>query len=150
ACRRLVGDVAGGRPVELLAVDVGSHDNSHALLALLRAELAELRVLPVDVPERGVAAAVQAARGEGIALVDPEAARAASPASAAALERIEGALDVVVLPDAVVVARAHAGLLAGVDLRAPATVRRLAQRAARAGLAVEVVQPPRARATPRP
>lgn len=56
-----------GLSFELLAIDEDSGDNSHAVLALLRAEVPELRV--THAPGRGRGVDVGSARAQGTALV---------------------------------------------------------------------------------
>ncbi|MGH2898957.1 MAG: hypothetical protein ACRDMZ_09820, partial [Solirubrobacteraceae bacterium] len=52
---------------EILAIDEDSGDNSHAVLALLRAEVPELRV--TNAPGRGRGVDVGAARAQGAVLL---------------------------------------------------------------------------------
>src|SRR3954463_9623122 len=56
-----------GLSFEILAIDEDSGDNSHAVLALLRAEVPELRV--THAPGRGKGVDVGAARAQGTLLV---------------------------------------------------------------------------------
>ncbi|MBV8756877.1 MAG: hypothetical protein JO257_06375 [Deltaproteobacteria bacterium] len=65
-----------GVAFEILAIDEDSGDNSHAVLALLRAEVPELRV--THAPGRGKGVDVGAARAQGTLLVvaTPEVASA--------------------------------------------------------------------------
>src|ERR1700684_593339 len=56
-----------GLGFEILAIDEDSGDNSHAVLALLRAEVPELRV--THAPGRGRGVDVGAARAQGTLLV---------------------------------------------------------------------------------
>src|SRR3569832_2960581 len=56
-----------GVAFELLAIDEDSGDNSHAVLALLRAEVPELRV--THAPGRGRGVDVGAARAQGMLLL---------------------------------------------------------------------------------
>src|SRR6188472_4032469 len=62
---------------EILAIDEDSGDNSHAVLALLRAEVPELRV--THAPGRGRGVEVGAARAQGtlLAVATPDVASAA-------------------------------------------------------------------------
>src|SRR5512142_1276701 len=66
-----------GLSFEILAIDEDSGDNSHAVLALLRAEVPELRV--THAPGRGRGVDVGAARAQGTLLVvsTPDVASAA-------------------------------------------------------------------------
>jgi len=67
---------AAGLKFEILAIDEDSGDNSHAVLALLRADVPELRV--THAPGRGRGVDVGAARAQGTLLVvtTPEVASA--------------------------------------------------------------------------
>lgn len=143
-------------PFEILAVDEDSGDNSHAVLALLRAQVPELRV--VHAPGRGRGADAGAARAQGRALwiIDPEVALVAgalAPAAAAFAQIAAGAVDAVVVHGHHVIANRVRALPALVGLRArrDALRRRLARRMAAYGLRLDVQmigagpQPPRPR-----
>lgn len=68
AVRRTAEHMRGlGLAFEILAIDEDSGDNSHAVLALLRAEVPELRV--THAPGRGRGVDVGAARAQGTLLV---------------------------------------------------------------------------------
>jgi hypothetical protein len=68
AVRRTAEHLRGlGLSFEILAIDEDSGDNSHAVLALLRAEVPELRV--THAPGRGKGVDVGAARAQGSLLV---------------------------------------------------------------------------------
>ena len=68
AVRRTAEHLRGlGLAFEILAIDEDSGDNSHAVLALLRAEVPELRV--THAPGRGRGVDVGAARAQGTLLV---------------------------------------------------------------------------------
>ena len=68
AVRRTAEHLRGlGLSFEILAIDEDSGDNSHAVLALLRAEVPELRV--THAPGRGKGVDVGAARAQGTLLV---------------------------------------------------------------------------------
>jgi dolichol-phosphate mannosyltransferase len=78
AVRRTAEHLRGlGLAFEILAIDEDSGDNSHAVLALLRAEVPELRV--THAPGRGRGVDVGAARAQGTLLVvsTPDVASAA-------------------------------------------------------------------------
>jgi hypothetical protein len=78
AVRRTAEHLRGlGLAFEILAIDEDSGDNSHAVLALLRAEVPELRV--THAPGRGRGVDVGAARAQGTLLVvsTPDVAGAA-------------------------------------------------------------------------
>src|SRR3569623_3005524 len=74
-----------GVAVELLAIDEDSGDNSHAVLALLRADVPELRVTHAS--GRGSGVEVDAARAQGTILLvtTPEVASASLDGAGAAL-----------------------------------------------------------------
>jgi hypothetical protein len=74
ALRQLVSAVrATGLLFELIAVDEDSVDNSHAVLAMLRHELPELRVTHAPVRTRGLETGVARAQGRVIAVITPAA-----------------------------------------------------------------------------
>lgn len=144
-----------GRPFEILAVDEDSGDNSHAVLALLRAQVPELRV--VHAPGRGRGADAGAARAQGRVLwiIDPDVALAAgaiAPAAAAIDAIIAGAVDAVVVHGHYVVASRMRALpaLAGLRGSRDARRRRLARRMAQFGLRLDVQMIGPAPAAPRP
>jgi hypothetical protein len=75
ACRRVAAHLrALGLEFEILAVDEDCGDNSHAVLALLRGEIPELRVSRASVRGRGFAAGANQARGRVLWLIEPRAA----------------------------------------------------------------------------
>nr|HEX4315066.1 hypothetical protein [Kofleriaceae bacterium] len=61
---------------ELLAVDEDSGDNSHAVLALLRADVPELRVTHAPARGRGVDAGTARAQGTLLLVITPDVAAA--------------------------------------------------------------------------
>jgi glycosyltransferase involved in cell wall biosynthesis len=63
-----------GVDFELLAVDEDSGDNSHAVLALMRAEVPQLRVVHAPARGRGLDAASSKATGRILLIVNPSAA----------------------------------------------------------------------------
>jgi glycosyltransferase involved in cell wall biosynthesis len=143
-------------PFEILAVDEDSGDNSHAVLALLRAQVPELRV--VHAPGRGRGADAGAARAQGRALwiIDPEVAMipgALTPAAAAFTQIAAGTVDAVVVHGYHVIANRVRALpaLAGLRARRDALRRRLSRRMAAHGLRLDVQmigavpRPPKAR-----
>lgn len=77
AVRRIAQYVrALGLSFELLAVDEDSGDNSHAVLALLRAEVPEVRVTHAPGRGRGVDAGVARAMGTLVVVTTPDVASA--------------------------------------------------------------------------
>lgn len=65
-----------GLSFEILAIDEDSGDNSHAVLALLRAEVPELRVTHAPGRGRGVEVGASRAQGTLIAIATPDVASA--------------------------------------------------------------------------
>jgi hypothetical protein len=63
-------------PFEILAIDEDSGDNSHAVLALLRAEVPELRVTHASGRGRGVEVGVSRAQGTLLIVTSPDVASA--------------------------------------------------------------------------
>lgn len=130
-------------PFEILAVDEDSGDNSHAVLALLRAQVPELRV--IHAPGRGRGADAGAARAQGRALwiIDPDVALVAgalAPAAAAIEAIAAGTIDAVVVHGHHVIANRVRALaaLSGLRARRDALRRRLARRMAAHGLRLDV------------
>ena len=60
-----------GLSFEIIAVDEDSGDNSHAVLAMLRAEIPELRVTHAPIRTRGLETGVARAQGRVIAVIAP-------------------------------------------------------------------------------
>lgn len=138
-------------PFEILAVDEDSGDNSHAVLALMRAQVPELRVIHAPGKGRGADAGSSRAQGRMLWIVDPDTALGnLAPATLAIQQVSAGEVDAVVVHDHYVIANriralpALAGLRGGRDARR----RRLARRLAARGLRLDVHAPaaaPRAR-----
>lgn len=99
ACKRIAEHLAAlGLPFELLAVDDCSGDNSHAILALLRAQIPELSILYASARDRGYATAARQARGRILWMLTPEAAMRHLAPFARAFRRVDaGELDAVVV-----------------------------------------------------
>src|SRR3954462_14606526 len=75
AVRRTAEHLRGlGLAFEILAIDEDSGDNSHAVLALLRAEVPELRVTHASGRGRGVDVGASRAQGTLIAVSTPDIA----------------------------------------------------------------------------
>lgn len=139
ACRKLAGHLrALGLHFEILAVDEGSGDNSHALLSLLRAELPELSLI-VGGPHRGFSTGAVGARGRNLLLIEPGAAVRSLAPLAGALQHIARGTDLLLLPGRFMVANRTRALavLDPVRTRGRGFEGRLARRAARRGLSVE-------------
>jgi len=78
AVRRTAEHLRGlGLAFELLAIDEDSGDNSHAVLALLRAEVPELRVTHASGRGRGVDVGASRAQGTLLVVATPDVASAA-------------------------------------------------------------------------
>src|SRR5574337_475403 len=89
AVRRTAEHLRGlGVAFEILAIDEDSGDNSHAVLALLRAEVPELRV--THAPGRGRGIDVGAARAQGTLLLvaSPDVASASLDGAGDACRRL--------------------------------------------------------------
>ncbi len=71
ACRRIAEHLhERGLSFEIIAVDEDSGDNSHAVLALVREQVPELRVVGSPARDRGFAVGAQQARGKALWLID--------------------------------------------------------------------------------
>lgn len=126
---------------EILAIDEDSGDNSHAVLALLRAEVPELRV--THAPGRGKGVDVGAARAQGTLLIvaTPDVASASLDGVGEACRRLlAGEGDAEVALARFTVAHRVRALVAfrGVRLIGPAMHRRLAKRLQVRNLSVRV------------
>jgi hypothetical protein len=133
-----------GLAFEILAIDEDSGDNSHAVLALLRAEVPELRV--THAPGRGRGVDVGASRAQGTLLVvsTPDVASASLDGVGDACRRLlanDG--DAEVALTRFTVAHRVRALIAfrGARLLGPAMHRRLAKRLQVRNLAVRVTGP---------
>lgn len=75
ACRRVAAHLHEcGLSFEIIAVDEDSRDNSHAVLALVREQVPELRVVGSPARDRGLSVGAQQARGRALWLMDCRAA----------------------------------------------------------------------------
>ena len=129
---------------EILAIDEDSGDNSHAVLALLRAEVPELRV--THAPGRGRGVDVGAARAQGTLLLvsTPDVASASLDGAGEACRRlIAGDGDADVALGRFTVAHRIRGMAAfrGARLLGAAMHRRLAKRLEMRNLLVRVSGP---------
>lgn len=130
-----------GVSFEMLAVDEDSGDNSHAVLALQRARVPELRV--IHAPRRGRGADTGAGRAQGRVLwiIDPTKAIGPLTGAAEAIASVrEGTVDAVVMHGAFIVCHRMRALpaIAGVRGIRDARQRRIARRLAVQGLRVDV------------
>jgi acetylornithine deacetylase/succinyl-diaminopimelate desuccinylase-like protein len=129
---------------EILAIDEDSGDNSHAVLALLRAEVPELRV--THAPGRGRGVEVGAARAQGALLLvsTPDVASGTLDGAGEACRRLlAGEGDAEVALTRFTVARRIGAMAAfrGARLVGSAMHRRLAKRLQMRNLAVRVTGP---------
>jgi dolichol-phosphate mannosyltransferase len=152
AVQRLAGHVRGlGLAFEILAVDEDSGDNSHAVLALLRGQVPELRVIHAPVRGRGADIGIARAQGRVLWILDPAAAMASPAAFAPAHEQvIADQIDAVVARGRFTVAHRVRVLAAADGIRGmgDALHRRLARRLAARGLRVDLQElTPRAPST---
>lgn len=77
AVRRTAEHLRGlGLSFEILAIDEDSGDNSHAVLALLRGELPELRVTHASARGRGIDVGAGRAQGTLLVVATPDVASA--------------------------------------------------------------------------
>ena len=130
-----------GVAFELIAVDEDSGDNSHAVLAMMRPEFAELRVITAPTRGRGVETGVARAVGQTIAVIGPHVTRVQLDAMLRANAQITaGATDLEFVIGQFIVAHRVRSLDAfhGVRIAGDATQRRLAKRLAERGLRVHV------------
>ena len=132
---------AGQTGFELLAVDEDSGDNSHAVLAILRPELPELRVLHAPTRGRGAETGVGRSQGGVVAIIASSLGDDQLPALSAAIVRVtEGASDVEFVIGEFIVAHRGRSLdaFSGVRLAGEPTQRRLAKQLAARGFRVRV------------
>jgi hypothetical protein len=133
-----------GLSFEILAIDEDSGDNSHAVLALLRAEVPELRV--THAPGRGRGVDVGAARAQGtlVAITTPDVASGTLDGVGDACRRLlAGESDAEVALARYTVTHRMRGLVAlrGARLIGVAMHRRLAKRLQVRNLSVRVAGP---------
>lgn len=142
AVRRTAEHLRGlGLAFEILAIDEDSGDNSHAVLALLRAEVPELRVTHAPGRGRGVDVGASRAQGTLIAVATPDIAAGSLDGIGDACRRLlDGEGDAEVALTRYTVAHRVRGLVAfrGARLLGPAMHRRLAKRLQVRHLAVRV------------
>ena len=130
-----------GRSFELLAVDEDSGDNSHAVLALLRGHVPELRVQHAPFRGRGVEAGIARAQGRALWVLSPSAAMAPLAAFQHAHDQVvRDEVDAVIVRQRFAVAHRVRvlGACSGVRGNGPSLLRRIARRFAATGLRVDV------------
>ena len=133
-----------GVAFELLAIDEDSGDNSHAVLALLRAEVPELRVTHAPARGRGVEVGASRAQGTLIFVATPDVASASLDGVGDACRRLlAGECDAEVALARFSIAHRMRALLAlrGARLFGPAMHRRFAKRLQVRHLSVRVTGP---------
>jgi len=133
-----------GVSFEILAIDEDSGDNSHAVLALLRAEVPEVRVTHASGRGRGVDAGAARAQGTLLVVSTPEVASASLDGVGEACRRLlanDG--DAEVALGRYTVAHRVRALVAfrGARLLGPAMHRRLVKRLQVRNLAIKVTGP---------
>ena len=133
-----------GLAFEIIAIDEDSGDNSHAVLALLRAEVPELRVTHASGRGRGVDVGASRAQGTLIVVSTPDVASASLDGVGDACRRLlAGDGDAEVALTRYTIAHRVRALVAfrGARLVGPAMHRRLAKRLQVRNLAVRIAGP---------
>lgn len=132
---------ASGLTFEIIAVDEDSADNSHAVLALVRPEISELRVIQAPPRTRAVEAGVDRAQGHVLAVLSPPEVSTSNVAGfLAAAARVHDRVDVEIALGRYIVAHRVRTLdaFAGVRLRGEPAQRRFGKRLAVRGLRVAI------------
>jgi hypothetical protein len=133
-----------GVSFEILAIDEDSGDNSHAVLALLRAEVPELRVTHAPGRGRGVDVGAGRAQGTLILVATPDVASASLDGAGEACRRLlagEGDAEVALTRFSVAHRVRAMTAFRGARLLGPAMHRRIAKRLEMQRLAVRVTGP---------
>ena len=145
AVRRTAAHLRGlGLSFEILAIDEDSGDNSHAVLALLRGEVPELRVTHASARGRGIDVGAGRAQGTLIVVATPDVASASLDGVGDACRRLlAGDGDAEVALTRYTVAHRVRALTAfrGARLLGPAMHRRLAKRLQVQNLSVRLTGP---------
>src|SRR5688572_4746774 len=129
---------------EILAIDEDSGDNSHAVLALLRAEVPELRVTHAPGRGRGVEVGVSRAQGALLLVSTPDVASASLDGAGDACRRLlagEGDAEVALTRYTVAHRVRSLAVFRGARLLGAAMHRRLAKRLQVANLSVRLAGP---------
>jgi glycosyltransferase involved in cell wall biosynthesis len=130
-----------GLSFELLAVDEDSGDNSHAVLALLRGQVPELRVQHAPFRGRGAEAGIARAQGRVLWVLSAHAAVSPLATFQRAYEQVvHDEIDaVIVRPRFAVAHRVRVlGACSGLRGNGPSLLRRMSRRFAALGLRVDV------------
>jgi hypothetical protein len=133
-----------GLSFEILAIDEDSGDNSHAVLALLRGEVPELRVTHASGRGRGIEVGASRAQGTLIVVATPDVASASLDGVGDSVRRLlAGEGDAEVALARYTVAHRVRSLIAfrGARLIGPAMHRRLAKRLGVRNLSVRMAGP---------
>ncbi len=145
AVRRTAEHLRGlGLAFEILAIDEDSGDNSHAVLALLRAEVPELRVTNASGRGRGVDAGAARAQGTLLVIASPDVAAGSLDGIGAACRRLlasEGDAEIALTRYTVAHRVRALPAIRGARLIGPAMHRRLAKRLEVKSLLVRVAGP---------
>lgn len=132
AVRRTAEHLRGlGLAFEILAIDEDSGDNSHAVLALLRAEVPELRVTHASGRGRGVDAGAARAQGTLLLVTSPDVAAGSLDGIGDACRRLlaqEGDAEIALTRYTVAHRMRALPAIRGARLVGPAMHRRLAKR----------------------
>lgn len=145
AVRRTAEHLRGlGLRFEILAIDEDSGDNSHAVLALLRAEIPELRVTHAPGPGRGVEVGASRAQGALLLVATPDVASAALDGAGDACRRLlagEGDAEIALARFTVAHRMRTLDIFRGLRLVGAAMHRRIAKRLQLRSLSVRIAGP---------
>src|SRR5262245_27773455 len=145
AVRRTAEHLRGlGIRFEILAIDEDSGDNSHAVLALLRAEIPELRVTHAPGRGRGVDVGVSRAQGALLLVATPEVASAALDGAGDACRRLldgDGDAEIALARFTVAHRTRTLDVFRGLRLVGAAMHRRIAKRLSVHSLSVRIAGP---------
>jgi hypothetical protein len=145
AVRRTAEHLRGlGLRFEILAIDEDSGDNSHAVLALLRAEIPELRVTHASGRGRGVEVGVSRAQGALLLVATPDVASAALDGAGDACRRLlagDGDAEIALARFTVAHRIRTLGVFRSLRLIGPAMHRRIAKRLQIRSLSVRIAGP---------
>jgi hypothetical protein len=145
AVRRTAEHLRGlGVAFEILAIDEDSGDNSHAVLAMLRGEVPELRVTHAPGRGRGVDAGAARAQGTLLVIAAPDVAAGALDGLGDACRRLlaaDGDAEVALTRFTVTHRIRSLSAIRGARFIGPAMHRRLAKRLQVKNLAVRVAGP---------
>ena len=145
AARRTAEHLRGlGLSFEILAIDEDSGDNSHAVLALLRGEIPELRVTHASARGRGIDVGAGRAQGTLLVVASPDVASASLDGVGDACRRLlanDGDAEVALTRYTVAHRVRALAAFRGARLLGPAMHRRLAKRLQVQNLSVRISGP---------